>query len=112
MSVARAAPNTPSPRSATIQRSIKIFNTDENIRSPNGIFELYRKNDIDKLMENYNVTRLHFVGVDMLSYLYSNKLNMLNKKEFEEYMKFLSVICEREDLVGFSQHMLDVFRKN
>lgn len=63
-------------------------------------------------MENYNVTRLHFVGVDMLSYLYSNKLNLLNKKEFEEYMKFLLVICEREDLVGFSQHMLDVFRKN
>lgn len=80
--------------------------------SPNGIFELYRKSDIDKLTENYNVTRLHFIGVDMLSYLYSNKLNLLNKKEFEEYMKFLSVICEREDLVGFSQHMLDVFRKN
>ena len=80
--------------------------------SPNGIFELYRKSDIDKLMENYDVTRLHFVGVDMLSYLYSNKLNLLNKKEFEEYMKFLSVICEREDLVGFSQHMLDVFKKN
>ena len=39
MSVARAAPNTPSPRSATIQRSIKIFDTDENIRSPNGIFD-------------------------------------------------------------------------
>ena len=36
----------------------------------------------------------------------------LYKKEFEEYMKFLSVICEREDLVGFSQHMLDVFKKN
>ena len=34
------------------------------------------------------------------------------RKEFEEYMKFLSVICEREDLVGFSQHMLDVFKKN
>ena len=60
-------------------------------------------------MKNYDVTRLHFVGVDMLSYLYSNKLNLLNKRE---YMKFLSVICEREDLVGFSQHMLDVFKKN
>ena len=63
--------------------------------SPNEIFALYRKSDID-----------------MLSYLYSNKLNLLNKKEFEEYIKFLSVICEREDLVGFSQHMLDVFKKN
>lgn len=79
--------------------------------SPNEIFELYRKSDIDNLMKEYNVTRLHFVGVDMLSYLYNNKLNMLNKKEFDAYMKFLSVICEREDLVGFSIHMLDIFKK-
>lgn len=87
---------------------------DENYHaksSPNEIFELYRKPDIDNLMKDFNVTRLHFVGVDMLSYLYSNKLDRLNKREFEEYMKFLSTICEREDLVGFSEHMLDIFRK-
>ena len=82
------------------------------ISNPNEVFELYRKPDIDELMKKYNVTRLHFVGVDMLSYLYSDKLNMLNKREFEEYLKFLSAICEREDLVGFSQHMLDIFRKD
>lgn len=88
---------------------------DENYHaasSPNEIFELYRKPDIDSLMKDYNVTRLHFVGVDMLSYLYSNDLDRLNKKEFNEYMKFLSTICEREDLTGFSIHMLDIFRKN
>ena len=87
---------------------------DENYHaysSPNMIFELYRKPDIDKLMKDYNVTRLHFVGVDMLSYLHSNRLNKLNKREFSEYMRFLSTICEREDLVGFSIHMLDIFRK-
>ena len=87
---------------------------DENyhtVSTPDEIFELYRKPEIDELMKNYTVTRLHFVGVDMLSYLYNDKLNLLNKKEFEEYLKFLS-ICEREDLVGFSQHMLDIFRKD
>lgn len=88
---------------------------DENYHarsSPNEIFEFYRKPDIDHLMKDYNVTRLHFVGVDMLSYLYSNDLDKLNKREFNEYMKFLSTICEREDLTGFSIHMLDIFRKN
>lgn len=87
---------------------------DENYHAysaPNEIFELYRKPDIDELMKNYDVTRLHFVGVDMLSYLYSNDLDKLNKKEFNEYMKFLSTICERDDLTGFSIHMLDIFRK-
>lgn len=80
--------------------------------SPNMVFALYRKPEIDELMKNYNVARLHFVGVDMLSYLHSNKLNSLNKKEFEEYMKYLATICEREDLVGFSIHLLDIFRKD
>lgn len=82
------------------------------ISTENEIFELYRKPDIDELMTGYDVTRLHFVGVDMLSYLYNNRFDRLNKREFEEYMKFLSTICEREDLVGFSQHMLDIFRKD
>ena len=37
--VASAAPHTPRSRPATIQRSIKIFKIDENIRSPSGIFD-------------------------------------------------------------------------
>lgn len=37
--VARAAPKTPRPRPATIQRSITIFKTEENIKRPNGIFD-------------------------------------------------------------------------
>ena len=81
------------------------------VSSPNEVFEVYRKSDIDALMKNYPVKRLHFVGVDMLSYLYEHKLDDLNDREFEEYMKFLSVLCEREDSVGLSIHMLDVFRK-
>lgn len=82
------------------------------VSTPNEIFELYRKSDIDELMKKHNVTRLHFVGVDMLSYIYDDRLDLLNDREFEEYMKFLSNLCEREDCVGLSIHMLDIFRKN
>lgn len=82
------------------------------VSSPNEVFELYRKPEIDEMMKRYDVTRLHFVGTDMLSNLYNRRMDCLNKREFNEYMKFLSNICEREDLVGFSAHMLDIFRKN
>lgn len=82
------------------------------VSSPEEIFELYRKSDIDSLMKNHNVTRLHFVGVDMLSYIFDDKLDDLSDREFKEYMKFLSNLCEREDCVGMSIHMLDIFRKN
>ena len=84
----------------------------QTVSSSNEIFELYRKSDIDKLMEGHNVTRLHFVGVDMLSYISDDRLDLLSDREFEEYMNFLSNLCEREDCVGMSIHMLDVFRKN
>ena len=89
-----------------------IKNDYHTVSEPKEIFELYRKSDIDKLMESYDVTRLHFVGVDMLSYLFDDRLDNLNDREFEEYMKFISNLCEREDCVGLSIHMLDVFRKN
>ncbi|MBE6812053.1 MAG: class I SAM-dependent methyltransferase [Ruminococcaceae bacterium] len=82
------------------------------ISSPEEIFELYRKSDIDELMKDKNTTRLHFVGVDMLSYLFDDKFDQLSDREFEEYMKFLSNLCERKDSVGLSIHMLDIFRKN
>ena len=82
------------------------------VSSPKEIFELYRKTDIDSLMQRYSVTRLHFVGVDMLSYIFDDKFDNLNEREFEEYMKFLSNICEREDCVGLSIHLLDIFKKN
>ena len=81
------------------------------VSAPEEIFELYRKADIDKLMESHNVTRLHFVGVDMLSYIFDDKFDDLSDREFKEYMKFLFNLCEREDSVGMSIHMLDVFRK-
>jgi len=87
---------------------------DENYHAnscPNMVFELYRKSDIDNLMRDFDVERLHFVGVDMLSYIFNNRLNRLNKREFDEYMKFMYTICEREDMVGLSIHMLDIFRK-
>ena len=80
--------------------------------TPKQVFSLYRKSEIDEMMKRYPVTRLHFVGVDMLSYVFDNRFNKLNDREFRLYMDFLESICEREDLVGFSIHMLDVFRKD
>ena len=89
-----------------------LFDDNYNCASrPEEIFELYRKSDIDELMKNYNVERLHFVGTDMLSELFKKEIDEMGKREFEEYIKFLSTICESEECVGMSFHVLDIFRK-
>ena len=52
--VAIAAPNTPRPSPATIQRSIKIFRMDEKISSPSGI--------LDSPMEVNMVERMLYIN--------------------------------------------------
>lgn len=78
---------------------------------PAELFELYRKEDIDGLMENFPVTRLHYVGTDMATNYMRQTIDEMDDELFDLYLKYHFSICERQDLVGASHHILDVFRK-
>ena len=89
-----------------------LLDSDFNdIPAPEGVFALQRKEDIDRLMSEFNVTRLHYVGTDILHRYMMNAINEMDEETFADYMKFHYKICEREDCVGLSNHMLDIFRK-
>ena len=76
-----------------------------------GLFLPQLKEDIDKLMKNFNTTRLHYVGTDILHRYMMDAINEMNDETFADYMEFHYKVCEREDCVGLSNHMLDIFRK-
>ena len=78
---------------------------------PEDIFQLYRKEDIDALMSGFNVTRLHYVGTDMLVHFLRKEFSELDDEDFEFYMRYHMSICERPDMIGATNHMLDIFRK-
>ena len=79
--------------------------------TPKEIFALYRKEDVDKLMENFSVKRLHYIGTDMLTRFIATAVDEMSDEEFNTYMKYHLVICERLDMVGATAHILDIFRK-
>ena len=79
--------------------------------TPAEVFQLYRKEDIDELMKNYNVKRLHYVGADMLTHFIKKAINEMDDDTFTLYMKYHLYICERPDMVGATNHILDIFRK-
>lgn len=81
------------------------------IPAPEALFLPQRKENIDKLMSNFNVTRLHYVGTDMLHRYMMNAINAMDDESFADYMAYHYKICEREDCVGLSNHILDIFRK-
>lgn len=87
------------------------FETFQLSSTPKEIFALYRKEDIDELMKNFNVHRLHYVGADMLTYFMGSTIDAMDAEAFEMYMKYHLCICERSDMVGATNHILDIFRK-
>ena len=78
---------------------------------PAELFELYRKEDIDALLEGFPVTRLHYVGTDMATNYMRAAIDEMDEELFAMYLRYHFVICERSDLVGASHHILDVMRK-
>lgn len=79
---------------------------------PKELFELVRKEDIDKLMSSFPTKRLHYVASNGLSLLLRETIDDFDDEIFDLYLKYHFAICEREDMVGFTSHALDVFRKN
>ena len=79
---------------------------------PAELFQLYRKEDIDKLMSVFPVTRLHYVGTDMASNYMRQTIDEMDDELFDLYLRYHFSICERSDLVGASHHILDIFRKD
>ncbi len=79
--------------------------------NPWDIFALHRKEDIDCLREHFPVTQLHFVATDG----YTNHIRQcVDEMEDDIYALFLQyhlATCERQDLIGYSHHTLDIFKK-
>ncbi len=81
------------------------------ISSPAGIFELYRKEQIDALMQGLPATRLHYVGTDMFTHYYENEIDAMEENLYKKYIEYTISICENQHIVGASNHSLDIVRK-
>lgn len=78
---------------------------------PAELFQLYRKEEIDALMKDFPVERLHYVGTDMATNYMRRTIEEMDDALFELYLQYHFAICERSDCVGTSHHILDIFRK-
>ena len=78
---------------------------------PAELFQLYRKEDVDALMADFRVQRLHYVGTDMATNFMRQTVDAMEDELYKLYLQYHFSICERPDMVGATHHMLDVFRK-
>ncbi len=80
--------------------------------NPEDRFTLHRREDIDALMADLPAQRLHFIGTDMVSNHISEALETMDEGLYQEYLNYHFLICERPDMIGITNHFLDICRKN
>ena len=95
-----------------IEKCMIDTETFDTYSKPWDIFELYRKEDIDKLRGNFDVTQLHYLATDGYANHCRQTLEEMDEETYNLFIKYHLATCERVDLSGYSNHTLDVFRKN
>ncbi len=95
-----------------IEKCMLNTETFETFSNPWDIFELYRKEDIDTLRNNFNVTQLHYLATDGYASHMRQTLSDMDEKTYELFIKYHLATCERQDMTGYSNHTLDIFRKD
>lgn len=78
---------------------------------PKDLFELVRKEDIDRLMAYFPTERLHYVAADGCALFMREAIDAMDGERFALYLKYHFATCEREDLAGITSHAIDIFRK-
>ena len=86
--------------------------TFKTFSKPWDLFELHRKENIDALRSNFNVTQLHFLATDGYANHMRQTLDEMDEDTFQLFLRYHFATCERIDMIGYSNHTLDVFRKD
>ena len=79
---------------------------------PEDIFRTFYIKEFNDIMSKYPVTLLNRVATDGIAEIIGDKINALSKEEFDVWIKYHLSTCEREDLQGYSCHMLHLYKKN
>lgn len=77
----------------------------------NDAFSLVRTEDILGVTEGYPVHRLHLVATDGATKYMEEKVDGMSDELFDMYLKYHYSICERNDLLGASNHTMDILKK-
>ena len=79
---------------------------------PKEVFDLVRTEDIEDLNAKLPVKRLKLIATDGASNYKREFIDEMDDETFDKWMEFHFATCERQDLVGASNHTLDILEKN
>ena len=91
-----------------------INNIDDNfkiIKDNDNLYSYVRIEDINYLKDTCNLKRIKIINQDGPTEYIKDKVNKMNDKEYELFIKYHLSTCEREELLGAGRHILDILEK-
>ncbi len=76
------------------------------IGKPELLFEMITVSEIRDLMSSFPVDRLHMVASDGMTNHFREEIDNAEEELFETWLQYHLHTCEREDLIGYSNHGL------
>ena len=80
------------------------------ISEPKEIFELVRTEDISLLNSKFPLERMKLVATDGAAHYISDCIDGMDPDTFAKWMEYHFATCERQDLIGASNHTLDILK--
>ena len=81
------------------------------ISEPKDLFEMVRTEEIAELDNAVPVTRIKFIATDGATNYRRELIDSMDKETFATWVEYHLAVCERQDLVGASDHTLDILQK-
>ena len=78
---------------------------------PKELFELVRTEEISSLDAELPVERIKLLAADGAANYHADAIDAMDSFTFEKFMEYHLATCERQDLIGASNHTLDILRK-
>lgn len=88
-----------------IDKSFKIIPTEKDL------YSMVRLEDINHYKNTLKLKRIKILSQDGATDYLRKEINKMDTETFELYYKYHLSICEREDLLGASSHVLDILQK-
>ena len=77
---------------------------------PKEIFELVRTEDIARLNSAFPLDRIKLIASDGAAHYLSDFIDGMDRETFAKWMEYHFATCERQDLIGASNHTLDILK--
>ena len=79
---------------------------------PKDLFEMVRVEDIAELDSHFPVERIKLVATDGATNYNRPLVDSMDDQTFEKWVEYHLTTCERQDLIGASNHTLDILKKH